>query len=118
MGGCAVNVMCCLQLKHSKLAHPDDAALLALRKGSKLAGLVAAERYMVAKQLEQHYCTNGAATGAVHDAKVTGVWMYDTAIMYAQEAGSQLWASLTGFLLVHHHICCTEVIVCVPLHQE
>lgn len=62
-----------LQLKHSKLAHADDAALLAQHSKSKLAGLLAAERYMVTKQLEQHYCTNGAATGAVHDAKVTGV---------------------------------------------
>jgi hypothetical protein len=53
--------------------HPDEAALLAQRPRGKLAGLLAAERLLVARQLEQHYCTNGAATGAVHDAKVTGV---------------------------------------------
>eukprot|EP00878_Enallax_costatus_P014414 GHUV01015074.1.p1 GENE.GHUV01015074.1~~GHUV01015074.1.p1 ORF type:complete len:939 (+),score=340.24 GHUV01015074.1:365-2818(+) len=65
------------QLKHSKLAHADGAALLAQNSKSKLSGLLAAERYMVAKQLEQHYCTNGVATGAVHDAKVTGMLMAD-----------------------------------------
>ncbi|KAF6245033.1 hypothetical protein COO60DRAFT_1650460 [Scenedesmus sp. NREL 46B-D3] len=54
-------------------ASKDAAAVLAQAPGSAVAGLLAAERVMVAQQLAQHYCTNGAATGAVHDAKVTGV---------------------------------------------
>ncbi|KAF8073189.1 rpa1 [Scenedesmus sp. PABB004] len=63
------------QARHPKWPQlaPDDAALIAQQPGSRLAGLLAAERLVVARQLEQHYCTNGAATGAVHDAKVTGV---------------------------------------------
>lgn len=45
---------------------------LAQRPGGKVSGLLNAERLMVAKQLEQHFSMNGAATGAVLDSKVTG----------------------------------------------
>ena len=45
---------------------------LAQKPGGKVAGLLNAERLMVAKQLEQHFSMNGAATGAVLDSKVTG----------------------------------------------
>jgi hypothetical protein len=61
-----------MQLRGNDPASKDAAAMLAQAPGSAVAGLLAAERVMVAKQLAQHYCTNGAATGAVHDAKVTG----------------------------------------------
>jgi hypothetical protein len=61
-----------MQLLGDDPASRDAAAMLAQVPGSAVAGLLAAERVMVAKQLAQHYCTNGAATGAVHDAKVTG----------------------------------------------
>ena len=64
-----------MQLLGDDAASRDAAALLAQVPGSAVAGLLAAERVMVAKQLAQHYCTNGAATGAVHDAKVTGALM-------------------------------------------
>lgn len=46
---------------------------LAQRPGGKVSGLLNAERLLVAKQLEQHYSMNGAATGAILDSKVTGV---------------------------------------------
>lgn len=64
-----------LQLRSAKRGGGSaaDAALVAQTAGTKLAGLLAAERLLVDRQLEQHYCTNGAATGAIHDAKVTGV---------------------------------------------
>jgi hypothetical protein len=62
-----------VQLLGDDPASRDAAAMLAQVPGSAVAGLLAAERVMVAKQLAQHYCTNGAATGAVHDAKVTGM---------------------------------------------
>jgi hypothetical protein len=45
---------------------------LAQKPGGKVSGLLNAERLMVAKQLEQHFSMNGAATGAVLDSKVTG----------------------------------------------
>jgi hypothetical protein len=48
---------------------------LAQKPGGKVSGLLNAERLMVAKQLEQHFSMNGAATGAVLDSKVTGVHM-------------------------------------------
>jgi hypothetical protein len=46
---------------------------LAQKAGGKVSGLLNAERLMVAKQLEQHFSMNGAATGAVLDSKVTGM---------------------------------------------
>lgn len=49
---------------------------LAQKPGGKVSGLLNAERLMVAKQLEQHFSMNGAATGAVLDSKVTGGWVW------------------------------------------
>lgn len=45
---------------------------LAQKPGGKVSGLLNAERLMVARQLEEHFSMNGAATGAVLDSKVTG----------------------------------------------
>lgn len=53
--------------------HPQQVPVhLAQKPGGKVSGLLNAERLMVAKQLEQHFSMNGAATGAVLDSKVTG----------------------------------------------
>ena len=65
-----------MHLLHSLRPHCQVSAQLAQRHGGKVNGLLAAERLTIAKQLEQHYCTNGAATGAVHDRKVTGELIY------------------------------------------
>lgn len=53
---------------------------LAQKPGGKVSGLLNAERLMVAKQLEQHFSMNGAATGAVLDSKVTGEKLLPTAV--------------------------------------
>jgi hypothetical protein len=59
----------------SAIASSRVPVYLAQKPGGKVSGLLNAERLMVAKQLEQHFSMNGAATGAVLDSKVTGVHM-------------------------------------------